>query len=399
MQVIIFSSPSRIEMLTALKKELKGFDIFVIDDPETFGKKLFWKRWEQARQYCLNSKHDDYAILPDDVNDLDLSKMVSILKENKGNLFTCNVINDGRKQCWGGPYFDCGGITNRATLSKVKLIKPDESWFKRRTSSGVGHQLTMQLRKIGADLITPEYSLCNHGDHDSTMHPDERKRTPLIAKRRLKVIVGIATFKGREKSLEKVIESLKYQCDKIIIYDNEVNEDLTDNGKFYGLTQIKEPCYYFTCDDDLHYPVDYVAQMIRAIERTGTIVTHHGRILQGCDKSYYREHKAIRCLGMNQVETIIDVPGTGVTAFRTDYFNPIGLHKSKDKRMSDLVFALEAKNQGKQITVLKHSQGWIKQLPIDNATSIHTTEHKSEQRQIQIANEIWKLNYQSHPVI
>ena len=70
----------------------------------------------------------------------------------------------------------------------------------------------------------------------------------------MRKIVGIATFKGREKALQKAIESLQYQCDEIIIYDNEVNPNLTDNGKFYGLTLQDKPCYFFTCDDDLQYP-------------------------------------------------------------------------------------------------------------------------------------------------
>lgn len=399
MQIVIFSSPSRIDMLSVLLYELRGYDVHIINDPETFGKENFWKRWELARLYCLASKHDEYLILPDDVTNLDLAEIHRISSLYKNKLFTCNVINDGRKECWGGAYFDCGGITNRATLERVKIKEVPKEWFTRRTSSGVGHQLTMQLRAMKAAMLTPSESLCNHGSHESVMHPEERKRTPLIANRKLPIIVGIATFKGREKALEKAVESLRHQCDKIIIYDNEINPDLADNGKFYGLTIVNEPCYYFTCDDDLEYPQDYIESMIKAIDRTGTIVTHHGRILQGLDRSYYRGHTAIRCLGNNEVEYVIDVPGTGVTGFRTDYFNPVNLHKSKDKRMSDIIFALEASKQGKKITVLKHTQGWIKQLPIDNATSIHTTEHKKEERQIELSNEIWKLRYPSEQKI
>jgi len=395
MQVVILSSPSRSEMLSRLLNELNGYDIHIINDSETFGKENFWKRWEQARLYCLASKHDNYLILPDDVTNLDLKEIQRISQSNANKLFTCNVINDGRNECWGGSYFDCGGITNRVTLERIQIKEVTKEWFKRRTSSGVGYQITIQLRKLKAQMYTPEISLCNHGNHISVMHPEERKRVPLIASRPLKIIVGIATFKGRENALKKVVESLQNQCDKIVIYNNEINEDIADNGKFYGLAMIKEPCYYFTCDDDLEYPSNYIKSMIQAIERTGTIVTHHGRILQGLDRSYYRGHKAFRCLGSNNIECTIDVPGTGVTAFRTDYFNPNELHKSKDKRMSDIIFGLEAAKQRKKITLLKHDQGWINQLPIDNATSIHSTEHKKEERQIELSNKIWNLRYQN----
>ena len=597
MQVVIFSSPSRIEMLEALKEELKGFKIKVIDDPKTFGKRLFWQRWYYARLYCLASKEDNYLILPDDVTNLDLNRIKEIFIEKKNKLFTCNVTNDGRVKCWGGDYFDCGGLTNRATMSKLKVTQPTEQFFKNNISSGVGHQLTIQLRKMGAELITPAYSLCSHGDHDSVMHYEERKRIPLIAKRpmkvivvtamhgrhetvryclkksatverlivystaddrrflrdikahkiqapnnplstkwntgiqqlrnidfdiaiimgsddyfdvkfidfvkknikgfdglgcldayyeqgkdkyyyagykgiregepmgagrcytrefleridfnlyplkkdksldgmawdvikkhngnigtfslkdnnlmmcdvkdgtgmtplskipnlekvnmKMKIVVGMATFKGREQAVEIAINSLSSQVDEIILYDNEVNPDIADNGKFYGLTMQKEPCYYFTCDDDLIYPPDYISKMIEAIERHGCIITHHGRILQGLDLSYYKGHKAIRCLKNSSYTGVVDIPGTGVTGFRTDYFNPNRLHLSKDKKMSDCIFALEASKQQKKIMSIPHSKDWIKQIPIDNDTSICRTMVENETRQIQLSNIIY----------
>ena len=207
----------------------------------------------------------------------------------------------------------------------------------------------------------------------------------------MKIVVGMSTFAGREKAVERAMQSLVNQVDEIILYDNEVNPNLYDNGKVYGLKLQRKPCYYFTCDDDLIYPPNYVSGMITAIEKHKTIVTHHGRILKALDVSYYRGHKSFRCLDYNNFECLIDVPGTGVTAFRTDYFNPKDLYKAKDVKMSDIIFGLEAKKQGKKITVLKHSSNWIKQIPIDNSKSIHTMEYMKEQRQIELANEIIRL--------
>jgi hypothetical protein len=211
----------------------------------------------------------------------------------------------------------------------------------------------------------------------------------LISK--IKIVVGMATFAGREQAVERAINSLINQVDEIVLYDNEVNPNLYDNGKFYGLKLQRKPCYYFTCDDDLIYPPNYVQTMIVAIEKHKTIVTHHGRIVDSLDVSYYRSHKTFRCLNYNTVECLIDVPGTGVTAFRTDYFNPKQLYKAKDVKMSDIVFGLEAKKQGKKITILRHPSNWIRQIQIDNSKSIHTTEYKREQRQIELTNKIIRL--------
>lgn len=207
----------------------------------------------------------------------------------------------------------------------------------------------------------------------------------------MKSYAGMATFEGREESLKIAIDSLASQVDGIFLYDNSEGVDLTDNGKFWGLTQINEPCYYFPCDDDLEYPPNYIESMKTQIDRHNCIVSHHGRKLTGTNKSYYRGHQSIDFKRTNLTIKQIHVPGTAVTGFKTDYFNPIGLHEATDKKMSDLVFALESAKQGKKIIVLPHQRGWIKQIPINHLKSIKSTSMRNETRQIQLANEIFSI--------
>lgn len=206
---------------------------------------------------------------------------------------------------------------------------------------------------------------------------------------RLAVVIGMATFKGREESCKLAIKSLENQCDKIILYDNEINPNLTDLGKFYALYKLEEQVFYLSCDDDIEYSDTYVKDMVEAIERLKTIVTHHGRILQGVGRSYYFGHKAYRCLNDVNEELIIDVAGTGVAGWSTEYFNPIDLIYSDDMKMSDLVFSLEAAKQNKKITLLKHKQGYIKQLEQDVKKSICFQHQRNCPRQNEIADEIY----------
>ncbi len=207
----------------------------------------------------------------------------------------------------------------------------------------------------------------------------------------MRIIVGMATFKGREKSVDKACSSLSKQVDLIYLYDNEQNEDLADNGKFYGLELEKEPCIYLSCDDDLLYPPNYAEEMVKAIEKHNSIVSHHGRILSGLDVSYYHGHKSWRCLDEVKTWQRLDVCGTGVTGFSTEYFNPT-LWDAEDKKMSDLVFSLEAIKQGKTITLLPHSKGWIKHLKINHSQSIAVTE-RDNTRQIEISNKIYNIRH------
>lgn len=218
--------------------------------------------------------------------------------------------------------------------------------------------------------------------------------------RRLPIVIGMATFdgKGREESIVKAVNSLVSQLskgDEIRIYNNATAEiNLTDNGKFYFLSKLDKPVYYFTCDDDLEYPPTYINDMVEAIERTKTIVTHHGRILMGPNRNYYRGHQAFRCLNDVNEELVIDVPGTGVTAFSTEYFNPINLWAAPQKKMSDIVFGYQAAIENKTITLLKHKAGYIKQVPLGFRDTICGQESVTScVNQVELSNKIWNLKH------
>lgn len=196
----------------------------------------------------------------------------------------------------------------------------------------------------------------------------------------MKTVIGIATMQGREKYLEKTLESLKGQSDAIHIYHNHKESvDYTDNAKFKPLEQYEdETVYFLTCDDDIIYPSTYVSDMVKAINKHKCIVTHHGRILTGgIGANYYRGHKGFRCNAAIERAQIIDVAGTGVTGFRTDYFCPSKLYKYPIQKMSDLVFSLAAVKNGKQIVILPHSSDYftIQDVPI-NQTIYGQESHK-----------------------
>jgi hypothetical protein len=197
MKVVIFHSPKRANKLQRLLNELNGLDVTVIDSPSTFGKERFWMRMALALAICLDSEHDNYLILPDDVCKVDIERIKILHEKMKHLKYTINAINDGRVSCWGSrsnpnlkidelihsDYFDCGGLTNRKTLSLIGVEPMPAHWFDRPDkSSGVGYQLTNKFRAKNVLMYTAEKSLVYHGKHESIMHKEERKRTPLVSK-------------------------------------------------------------------------------------------------------------------------------------------------------------------------------------------------------------------------
>lgn len=209
----------------------------------------------------------------------------------------------------------------------------------------------------------------------------------------MRIVVGIATTGDRPKELKHTLESLNEQTvkpDLIHVHDNSKEIDYTDNAKFIILSHLPDEVYFFSCDDDILYPEDYIEKTIEAIDKHKTIVTYHGRNLRGKGLNYYHDHSAFRC-DQSFIETKkIDVCGTGVTAFRTDYFNPKDIYKAEDKCMSDLVFSLEAIKQGKEITHIGHYGNWI--IPqINSGSTIYDRFNKDCSRQNEIADEIFTL--------
>lgn len=391
----------------------------IIQSPKNYGKKLHWMLWDMDFGILGGKKEIDlFIFLPSDASKVNFNEILKNAESLKEEEYVFNIINDGRTQCWNRRkpeivnhiymkvgFTDCCFFTNRKTLDKLGffiLEVPKERFaLNKSVSSGVGEQLTKRLNNDKTDIYLPHNSFAHHGDHESVMHKDERKKNPLVAVSNMKlnkpIYVGIATMKGREESLKKTLESLNKQTlipTKIFVYNNaEEKIDYTDNAKFEPLSKIKGHCYYFSCDDDLEYSPTYIQDMVNAIIKHKCIVTHHGRILLGSSRNYFRGHKNFRCLGDNRDECFIDVAGTGVTAFDTSYFNPKSIYKSKDKRMSDLVFSVRVAREKKKIMVLKHHGNYIKQLAVDHATSCYATESINPTRQNELADEIFILNH------
>jgi len=289
-------------------------------------------------------------------------------------------------------------VIHGGTLMFKKSILDAVGGFDESLTCAEEYELNLKLLDAGYKLGYSDKILYNYRRHDQQkslgkgINQGERAKKIQSIKdqfTRTPIIVGIATFKGRESLLQKTIESLDGQCDKIIIYDNEVNLDLTDNGKFYGLNYVTKPSYYFSCDDDIIYPPNYIQNTIQEIDKHNCIITYHGRKLKGKGLEYYHGHNSYSCFKTVQEQIYLDVCGTGVSAFKTSYFNPTELINSEHKKMSDVIFSLEAKKQNKKILMLAHSQGWI----VEQRTkiNIHTEQIKNSQQQTKLCDEILNL--------
>lgn len=226
----------------------------------------------------------------------------------------------------------------------------------------------------------------------------------------MKVTVNIATHEARKDVLPKALRSLHNQTvgpDVVRVYCNDYKPDLSledefDKLELYHSTQdytdrakflwLKEDEYYLTFDDDIFAPPTYIERTINALEKyPRAVVTYHGRKLKGKGLNYYFGHKQFHFLRTLEQDTMIDVCGTGVSAFNTKYFKPDILQYSDDC-MADLLLGLEAAKAGVKTICLAHDMFWMKSLT-DNEGSIYIQERNDCERQSEIADRIWQLKH------
>ena len=199
-----------------------------------------------------------------------------------------------------------------------------------------------------------------------------------------KITVGIATYPARLPFLLDCLNSLQPQVDEIFVCLNEYDQipvelqseqfrkvkctipetNMMDAGKFLHLHEATG--IFFSCDDDIIYPSDYVA---RTLERLGdypnAIITYHGRAMHthcACE-SYRRDCcKGYAFYAECQEDTPIHIAGTGVSAFRSDLLQ-IDAEKFYPQGMADIHFSISAFDRKIPVILVRHPEQWIVQNP------------------------------------
>jgi tetratricopeptide (TPR) repeat protein len=220
------------------------------------------------------------------------------------------------------------------------------------------------------------------------------------------IVAGVASLLERKDALKDTVESILPQVDKLIVYQNGYKEkfdflnhqkieifssldtkiDMGDAGKFYRVDHYQN-CYYFSIDDDLIYPRDYVSIMINALKKyeNRIIVTCHGRILKPNPKSYYKDHLSVyRCLDDVASEEFIHIGGTGVMAFYTNTVK-INFGYFKTPNMADIWVGLYAQENDIPIQIVSHKAGWI---TYSNKFDHNQTIYRKSQNNDQIQNQL-----------
>lgn len=217
------------------------------------------------------------------------------------------------------------------------------------------------------------------------------RQNPVKVPDDLRVFAGMATIPERVDALEIVVASLLPQVDRLGVYLNgwdevppflkhekivvarsQDNGDMGDAGKFFWVDGHEG--VYFTCDDDIRYPSDYVARTLAKLRQYGfqAVVGWHGSVIKAPFHDYYNSEcrRVFSFESGRPWDTPVHLLGTGCLAFHVSTIK-VRHADFKEANMADVFFALLAQKQRVPLIVVEHAKGDLTAIESAQQSSIN----------------------------
>jgi hypothetical protein len=219
---------------------------------------------------------------------------------------------------------------------------------------------------------------------------------------------GMATMPTRRQTLRKVLEAVLPQLDRLYIYLDKheavptdlaaepkivpllpsANGMLGGGGKFLGLELHAEPCFYFSLDDDILYPANYVEVLVRALERhrRRAAVGFHAAWFKPPHQSYIRDRVRLHFSRALSFDCHADEIGTGTMALYSGNFR-FDPRAWRDHGMTDLNAAIEAVKQEIPRIAIRRPQDLLRPIEENQDDSIYARLARDDSRETAIMRE------------
>lgn len=226
-----------------------------------------------------------------------------------------------------------------------------------------------------------------------------------ISKRPMKKIVGIASTPNRIEGLKDTIKCLSPQVDHIYVWLNgyEKIPPIKETNVTFHLSPINEGAiaklkilelikennfYYFTCDDDIIYPPNYVEHNL-SIYEPGSIQSSHAKIFPPFPISSYAHNDISGFYFGSEInhKTPVHIIGTGVSLMDSNVAKNINYKEFATPNMLDIWVSCWAQQTQTPLYVVPHPQSWLIPNPIiDQTNSIWSHTSISDSIQTQLVN-------------
>ena len=245
---------------------------------------------------------------------------------------------------------------------------------------------------------------------DAPMSVIARLRARSVGRRRQRLeiaalprIGGLATIPSRVDTLATVIATIAPQVERLHLFlhgfdavpeaarHSRVVPVLASSdtpwrasGRLYGLNRESSPCLYFTFDDDIRYPADYVDRLADALVRHegNAVVGFHAHNYRPPYASYIRDRKGFAFTKRKLFETQVDELGAGTLAFVSSRL-PMDPRRWKYGDMDDIMIAQEAERAGLRRIALSRRRHYIGRARKDATGTLWKSVLADESRSIE----------------
>lgn len=189
----------------------------------------------------------------------------------------------------------------------------------------------------------------------------------------------------RKDAFIRAINSLLFQVDEVNIYLDgyealpqgidwqgvkpriraaKESPGIRDNGEFLALRDCGD-CYFFTADDDIVYPPDYVERLIERIECYGrmAVVGIHGFLLPTFPVRFFGEGRQVFHFGE---ELLADCPvnglGTRTVAFHSSLLADLCIEDFKDPGMTDVYLSVLCETRKIPMIAARRTARWLREV-------------------------------------
>jgi FkbM family methyltransferase len=197
------------------------------------------------------------------------------------------------------------------------------------------------------------------------------------------ITVSLASIPSRRAGLMRVVESLLGQVDQLNVYLNNYESvpaflnhprirvarsqdhgDLRDNGKFFFLEGAR-PGYYFTVDDDIVYPDNYVSYLVSKLKQYGdqVIVGFHGTTLPAIFERFFSKNGRTVLSFKHALaeDRQVHLLGSGTTAWHTSTL-PLSLRDFETTGMADVWLGVGAQQHAVPMISVTRDQGYLEPI-------------------------------------
>ncbi|PKN51596.1 MAG: hypothetical protein CVU55_11675 [Deltaproteobacteria bacterium HGW-Deltaproteobacteria-13] len=196
-----------------------------------------------------------------------------------------------------------------------------------------------------------------------------------------KIIFSLSSIQPRRENLNLIIPNILKQCDKLYVNlvggDNipqisnhpkiQVNQfdKAGSEIRFFNYNDIDDDSYYFTIDDDILYPLDYVRVMVDHMKKykNKSVCCVHGSIVDlNLRSDYYRQNRIVYYFPDELSEnTQVNMPGVGTSCFYKKNVN-LNIKDFIVPNMSDPYTGCFLSEQNIKKVAIKRKKDWLIQL-------------------------------------